>query len=248
MPRVRNDNAADSSNQWNGQSSGSSRVEWTARYSEGFPDAPRGLPDVPRNIGHHHYDMDPVYPRYIGEGVGPKDNLNELTGARPPLAPPGSAQNPVVIEDDENARRYRAALALGPPPGLENSPRRSTHQTANNSQPQSSTDHNRSQPSANNASAASGSSSSRTNDHHARAGPSSAAEPPVGQTRYKKTASDGYTPKMSSPLKQVAFKASTHTLAVPATQGRWQIPPQNYSTTTVSVNSVPSSDSEYDEW
>ncbi|KAL1949677.1 hypothetical protein VTO73DRAFT_8558 [Trametes versicolor] len=187
---------------------------------------PRGVPDVPLNVDH--YDE------------------HELTSASVPLPPPGSAKNPVVIEDDEDARRHRALLALGPPPGLENNPRRSdTRQTTNNSQAQSSTNNNRSQPSTNNL--AQGSSSSRTNDRDARAGPSSAAEPAADQTRYKKTASHGHAPKTSSPLKQVAFKASTHVLAVPATQDRWHVPPRGYSTSTVSVNSVTSSDSEYDE-
>ncbi|KAL1949684.1 hypothetical protein VTO73DRAFT_8565 [Trametes versicolor] len=264
MSRAREDSAANSAYQWDTQMSEPAWLERVPRYRDEFPDEPRGLPDVPLNADHRYCTPAPMDPHYKDEHVDPDDVLppyneadwaplpddeEELTSARQPLAPPGTAQNPLVIEDD-GAGRYRKASALEPPPGIENSPagRRTKRQKANNGQALSSTN-KRSQPSANNGSSAAGLSSTPKKGRGARGRPPAAAKSPTGQAKSKKNASNKYTPKVSSPLKQVASKAATNAPDAPVTQGRWYIPPRKHSTGSVSVSSDSSgsSDSECDE-
>ncbi|KAH9847519.1 hypothetical protein C2E23DRAFT_943027 [Lenzites betulinus] len=266
MPRICNGGAKSDTYQWSTTAEPS--VQWTTGYSDihYLPDPPKGVPDVPLNVDHRYCTPPPMDPRYIDPPVGPKDDFpphlgrapspddfDELTGARPPIAPPGSIHNPLVIEDDSRARQYRASLQqqqLGPPPGLERHqppPKQSSRSSSSTRQPANAS---RSQPSA---SSASGSSSSpRATRSNARAGPSAPSqEPPVGRARFAKTAANGFTPKTSSPLKKVAYKAyrdqaaaaQPQTLAVP---DQWHIPPRKHSTGSVTILSVTSSDSESD--
>ncbi|KAI0636092.1 hypothetical protein C8Q77DRAFT_1071927 [Trametes polyzona] len=227
-----------------------SRVDWTPGYNNVnvVPEPSKGIPDVPLDVDHRHSAPPPLDPRYVEETVGPKGESRPHHGQPAlldPLAPLGSALNPLVIEDDENAKRHRAAQKpLGPPPGLENqTPRCPTQGTSRNATPGPSS-----------ASTSSTSSSSRTTRSTAKANapaPAPAPEPPIGQARYKKTAADGFTPKMSSPLKKVAYVAapsssSASSSAITPTPDRWQIPPRKHSTGSVTVWSVSSSDSEYE--
>ncbi|KAI0833671.1 hypothetical protein BC628DRAFT_40489 [Trametes gibbosa] len=264
-----NPGTAESSYQWSPRAE-PSRVHWTADY---LPDPPKGFPDVPLNVDHRYCTPPPMDPRFMDPPIGPKDDFpvhvgrapspgdfDELTGARPPIAHPGSRHNPFVVEDDTSrARQHRASRQgpLGPPPGLENhTPRsRQSARTASSSrQPATSS---KSHPSASSsASASSPSSASRTARRSTRAAPSSpAAAPRSSRGRNAKATANNFTPKTSSPLKQVAFRAhhsespAVDTASQPdhlTMQDRWHIPPRKHSAGSVTMLSVSSSDSESD--
>ncbi|KAI0349737.1 hypothetical protein OH77DRAFT_1464990 [Trametes cingulata] len=184
------------------------------------PDPPKGFPDVPLN---YHC-------------ASSATDFEIDSGPIPTIPPLGSLENPYVIEDDENARRYRQTLP--PPPGLENhGPRRSS---STNRQPA-----NAGSSSSSSKTPVASTSSSRGLANNARAGPSTQEPPIIGRSeRYRKTAADGFTPKMPSPLKKLAYKAPSP--VIPPMPDRWQIPPRKHSTSSVTVLSVSSSDSEYE--
>ncbi|KAI0648945.1 hypothetical protein C8Q79DRAFT_948012 [Trametes meyenii] len=251
--RIRNRSGADSSDyKWPDMSAppGLSRNPSTSIYADFLPDPPKALPDVPLNVDHRYCTPPPLDPRMIDEPIDQKDDFppylgrapspddfDELTGAREPLpARPGTIGNPYVIEDDDDARRCREARQQSSA-GEDDSRNGSSSKRAT-----------RKAAKTNSSGSASGSaspSSSRRSRYNTRA---SAPEPPEPMSRaelYKKTAADGFSPMKPSPLKNVAYKApSPHTTQV---SDRWYIPPRKHSTGSVTVSSVTSSDSEYDE-
>ncbi|KAI0366263.1 hypothetical protein BV20DRAFT_971966 [Pilatotrama ljubarskyi] len=250
--RIRNRGGEpDNTYQW-ADNAGPSRIDWASNNNENIqvvPDPPKGFPDVPLNVDHRYCTPPPLDPRYIEESVGPKDDFPPYHGrASSPsnfegysdqiqmLPPLGTFENPYVIEDDDNARQYRQTLP--PPPGLENhGPRRTASNNRQSAQAVSS--------SSSSSTSMATTSSSRGTTSNARAGPST-QEPPIARSeRYRKTAADGFTPKMPSPLKKLAYKAPSPVVP-PMPDSRWQIPPRKHSTSPVTVLSVSSSDSEYE--
>ncbi|KAI0671904.1 hypothetical protein C8Q78DRAFT_1078647 [Trametes maxima] len=224
----------------------------TPIYADFLPGPPRALPDVPLNVDHRYCTpppLDPLmidepmdqkddFPPYLGRPPSP-DDFDELTGAREPLpARPGTMGNPYVIEDDDDARNRREVRQQSSgggndgPSGSSSSSRRASRKTAKAS-------------SSGSASGNASPSSPRQSRYNTRA---SAPEPPEPMSRaelYKKTAADGFSPKKPSGLRNLAYKApSPHTTQV---SDRWYIPPRKHSTGSVTVTSVTSSDSEYDE-
>ncbi|OSC99893.1 hypothetical protein PYCCODRAFT_1437867 [Trametes coccinea BRFM310] len=257
--------ATDSAYQWQERST-PSQVGWTSGGNHVnnvivIPDPPKGFPDVPLNVDHRYCTPPPIDPRYRDPPSVTEDDFPQsyergslpggfqeltsqhvplsppgLTKRRPTPAPPGSKQNPYVVEDDEIARRHREAR------------RQAVAEERNMARPSSGASYQSAHGGPRHASSSAshaGSSSRSTRSNASRRPPPPKLEStPRTPERYKKTAPDGFSPKTSSPLKQVAYKEPTpRNTPVPS---RWYVPPRKHSTGSVTATTESSSDSDYD--
>ncbi|KAI0775038.1 hypothetical protein BD413DRAFT_292138 [Trametes elegans] len=234
--RVRNRGGAPATTyQWT-ERSNPSQVNWAREssdvtvYVNVVSDPPKTLPDVPLNVDHRYCTPPPLDPRYIIQEEPRKDDFPQYLG--PDIspsdfeqdgAPPGTWMNPLVIEGGAEARQFRENLFIGPPPGLED--RRGAASTAPPP------------PAAPPAQPAARRPAQIATD----------LDPDIAESRtarYKKTAADGFSPKTSSPLKRVAFRAPS-----PMPVSRWYIPPRKKSAGSVSASSTSSdTESEYSDY
>ncbi|KAI0329319.1 hypothetical protein GY45DRAFT_1325271 [Cubamyces sp. BRFM 1775] len=256
---------ADPTYQWQ-EKTDPSRVGWPPSANPGstYPaqGPPKSLPDVPLNADHRYCTPPPMDPRFIDQ-PREKDEFPQYQGRHSfPggfeevkfdqyfAAPDGSKNNPYVVEDDENARRHREVR------------RQSMHSSKSGSSSRSSSESTYRQPlstmpvptrkappppSRSPVASSSSSSSSRTTRSVSSTGPATPpGVTPIGRAKYQKTAADGFTPKASSPLKQVAYAASTRTNT--PVSNAWYVPPKKQSTGSIAVaESESSSDSEYSD-
>ncbi|KAJ3006595.1 hypothetical protein NUW54_g3878 [Trametes sanguinea] len=140
------------------------------------------------------------FPQSYARGWTP-DDFEELTGPGAPLAPPGltkrhpapappgSEQNPYVVEDDENARRHREARRQAAAEES-NTARRSSRASGQAAQ---------GGPRYASSKAPHASSSSTRSNPNGRPPPPKPDTTPKTPERYKKTAPDGFSPKTPSP-------------------------------------------------
>ncbi|CDO76980.1 hypothetical protein BN946_scf184298.g7 [Trametes cinnabarina] len=223
-----------------------SQVGWTSVNCVAVvPEPPKGLPDVPLNVEHRYCTPPPIDPRYRDPPSTVKDDFpqnfsrepspgdfEELTGQRAPTAPPGltkhrhapappgSKHNPYVVEDDDNARRHRERRRQAVAAEQE----RARPVASASRQPTGGHSQTSPNPSL--------TSSSLLHSTRGSTGSRSSLQPPISPpttpARYNKTAPDGFSPKTSSPLKQVVYKEPTpHSTPV---SSRWYIPPRKHST------------------
>ncbi|KAI9066332.1 hypothetical protein FKP32DRAFT_1674069 [Trametes sanguinea] len=257
--RIRNrSGATDGAYHWQERST-PSQVGWTSGSNYVnvivIPDPPKGFPDVPLNVDHRYCTPPPIDPRYRDQPTVAKDDFPQsyargwtphdfeeppgqgaplappgLTKRYPAPAPPGSEQNPYVVEDDENARRHREARRQAA--AEESRSSRASSQAAQGG------------PRYTSSKASYPSSSSTTSIPNGRPPPPKPDTTPKTPDRYKKTAPDGFSPKTPSPLKQVAYREPTpRNTPVPS---RWYIPPRKHSTGSVTATTDSSSESDSD--